>query len=56
MYAIDISSKTFEGTSIVKQHRMVNEILKEEIKGMHGLQVNDSNKSKITCLLKDYSS
>ena len=40
MYAIDIASKSFEGTSIVKQHRMVNQILKEEIKDMHGLQVN----------------
>ncbi|OAD66334.1 hypothetical protein PHYBLDRAFT_103830, partial [Phycomyces blakesleeanus NRRL 1555(-)] len=39
MYAIDIASKAFEGTSMVKQHRMVNEILKQEIKGMHGLQV-----------------
>lgn len=40
MYAIDIAAKKFEGTSIVKQHRMVNEVLKEEIKGMHGLQVS----------------
>lgn len=40
MYAIDIAAKKFEGTSIVKQHRMVNDVLKEEIKGMHGLQVN----------------
>lgn len=40
MYAIDIASKAFEGTTIVKQHRMVNQILKEEIKDMHGLQVN----------------
>lgn len=39
MYAIDIASKAFEGSTIVKQHRMVNEILKEDIKGMHGLQV-----------------
>lgn len=43
MYAIDIAAKKFEGTSIVKQHRMVNEILKEEIKGMHGLQVKEKN-------------
>jgi hypothetical protein len=39
MYAIDIATTKFQGVSIVKQHRMVNEILKEEIKGMHGLQV-----------------
>ncbi|KAI8368583.1 bola protein [Choanephora cucurbitarum] len=44
MYAINIASKKFEGTSIVKQHRMVNEVLKEEIKGMHGLQLKTSAK------------
>ncbi|KAI9358111.1 bola protein [Pilaira anomala] len=44
MYAIDIAAKKFEGTSIVKQHRMVNEVLKEEIKGMHGLQLKTSAK------------
>lgn len=41
MYAIDIASKAFEGLSTVKQHRMVNEILKDEIKDMHGLQVRE---------------
>ncbi|ORY93796.1 bola-like protein [Syncephalastrum racemosum] len=44
MYAIDIASKAFEGSTIVKQHRMVNEILKEDIKGMHGLQLKTSAK------------
>ncbi|KAI9321222.1 bola protein [Dichotomocladium elegans] len=44
MYAIDIASKAFEGTSIVKQHRMVNQILKDEIKEMHGLQLKTSAK------------
>ncbi|KAI8144375.1 bola protein [Fennellomyces sp. T-0311] len=44
MYAIDISAKAFEGTSIVKQHRMVNQILKDEIKDMHGLQLKTSAK------------
>jgi stress-induced morphogen len=39
MYAIDIASDEFKGLSIVKQHRKINEILKDEIKGMHGLQV-----------------
>jgi hypothetical protein len=39
MYAIDIASDQFKGLSIVKQHRKINEILKDEIKGMHGLQV-----------------
>ncbi|KAI7861180.1 bola protein [Circinella umbellata] len=44
MYAIDISSKSFEGASIVKQHRLVNQILKDEIKEMHGLQLKTSAK------------
>ncbi|GAN02194.1 bola-like protein [Mucor ambiguus] len=44
MYAIDIAAAKFEGTSIVKQHRMVNDILKEEIKAMHGLQLKTSAK------------
>ncbi|CAO3619824.1 unnamed protein product [Cunninghamella blakesleeana] len=44
MYAIDIATKAFEGKSIVKQHRLINELLKEEIKGMHGLQLKTSSK------------
>lgn len=39
MYAIAIASERFRGVSVVRQHRMVNEALKEEIKGLHGLQV-----------------
>ncbi|BFZ63410.1 hypothetical protein YB2330_004532 [Saitoella coloradoensis] len=39
MYTIEIASKKFKGINVVKQHRMVNEILKEEIKGWHGLQL-----------------
>ncbi|KAG6903316.1 hypothetical protein C0995_013069 [Termitomyces sp. Mi166 len=38
-YAINISSPAFAGLSVVKQHRLVNEALKEEVPGMHGLQV-----------------
>ncbi|KAI9306482.1 bola-like protein [Cunninghamella echinulata] len=44
MYAIDIASKAFEGKSIVKQHRLINDLLKEEIKDMHGLQLKTSSK------------
>ncbi|KAI7861453.1 bola protein [Spinellus fusiger] len=44
MYAIDIASKAFEGVSMVKQHRMVNKVLAEDIKGMHGLQLKTSAK------------
>lgn len=39
MYAINIVSNKFNGISMVKQHRLVNSILKEEISGWHGLQL-----------------
>lgn len=39
-YAISIAHESFKGLSTIKQHRVVNELLKEEIKGMHGLQVS----------------
>lgn len=38
-YAIVIASKEFKGLNTVKQHRMVNECLKDIIGGIHGLQV-----------------
>eukprot|EP00695_Tsukubamonas_globosa_P003820 TRINITY_DN850_c0_g1_i1.p1 TRINITY_DN850_c0_g1~~TRINITY_DN850_c0_g1_i1.p1 ORF type:complete len:93 (+),score=20.12 TRINITY_DN850_c0_g1_i1:53-331(+) len=37
MFQIDVESPMFEGQTMVKQHRMVNEVLKAEIKEMHGL-------------------
>jgi len=39
MYAIDIATDKFRGVPMIRQHRMVNEILKGEIQGMHGLQL-----------------
>lgn len=39
-YAISISHPSFKGLSTMKQHRIVNGLLAEEIKGMHGLQVS----------------
>jgi BolA-like protein 3 len=38
-YAITIASQAFKGLSTVKQHRLVTQVLKEEIEGIHGLQV-----------------
>ncbi|KAH9987918.1 bola protein [Russula compacta] len=38
-YAITIASAEFKGIPVVKQHRLVNEALKKEIEGIHGLQV-----------------
>ena len=38
-YNIVIASEHFKGLSLVKQQRLVNQTLKEEIQGIHGLQV-----------------
>ncbi|KAI0069134.1 bola-like protein [Artomyces pyxidatus] len=38
-YAITIASEAFKGIPIVKQHRLVNEVLKKDIEGIHGLQL-----------------
>lgn len=39
MYAIEIESPKFKGLTVIKQHKMVNEVLKEEIKSWHGVQL-----------------
>ncbi|OWB57527.1 hypothetical protein B5S28_g3476 [[Candida] boidinii] len=39
MFAINIQSTKFKGTTMIKQHRLVNEILKDEISKWHGLQL-----------------
>ncbi|KAI0662986.1 bola protein, partial [Cubamyces menziesii] len=38
-YQIVIASDEFKGLPLVKQQRLVNQTLKEEIQGIHGLQV-----------------
>ncbi|KAI0773832.1 bola-like protein [Fomes fomentarius] len=38
-YNIIIASEEFVGLPLVKQQRLVNQALKEEIEGIHGLQV-----------------
>ncbi|KAI9430933.1 bola-like protein [Lactarius indigo] len=38
-YAITIASTAFKGIPVVKQHRLVNDVLKKEIEGIHGLQL-----------------
>ncbi|VDC06218.1 unnamed protein product [Peniophora sp. CBMAI 1063] len=38
-YAIAITSDAFKGLSTIKQHRLVNDALKREIEGIHGLQL-----------------
>lgn len=37
MFQIQVTSAEFEGLSTIQQHRLVNEILKDEVKQMHGL-------------------
>lgn len=39
MYALDIVSERFRGLSVIKQHRLVNSILGDEIKKWHGVQM-----------------
>ncbi|GAA5874326.1 hypothetical protein JCM16303_005811 [Sporobolomyces ruberrimus] len=41
-YAIQIEHESFKGLNTIKQHRIVNDVLKDEIKGMHGLQLKTS--------------
>ncbi|KAF9224322.1 YAL046C-like protein [Gyrodon lividus] len=38
-FAIKIASEGFKGLSTVKQHKLVTEVLKKEIEGIHGLQI-----------------
>ncbi|KAF3915408.1 hypothetical protein AA313_de0208605 [Arthrobotrys entomopaga] len=39
MYAVEIESPKFRGLSTLKMHRQVQDILAEEIKGWHGIQL-----------------
>ncbi|KAF2003162.1 bola-like protein, partial [Amniculicola lignicola CBS 123094] len=39
MYAIEIESPKFAGLSVIKQHKLVNTVLAEEIKGWHGVRL-----------------
>jgi len=42
MYEILIEAPEFAGKRTIQQHRMVNDVLKEEIASMHGLQLKTS--------------
>jgi len=39
MYALDIESARFNGLSVIKQHKLVNQVLAAEIKSWHGVQL-----------------
>jgi len=40
MYQIYVEDNKFNGLSKVKQHQLVNEALKDEIKSMHGIRIS----------------
>ena len=42
MYGIEVVSERFRGLNMLKQQRLVNEVLGEEIKGWHGVQLRTS--------------
>lgn len=44
MFAISVVSDKFSGVPMIKQHRMVNEALADEIKKWHGLQLRTKAK------------
>lgn len=50
-YAISIASEAFRGLPTVKQHRLVNEVLKKEIEGIHGLQVRSLSRTRVVLSL-----
>ncbi|CAN3358957.1 bolA-like protein 3 [Diutina catenulata] len=39
MFAIEVESDSFKGIPMIKQHRLVNQLLKDEISQWHGLQL-----------------
>lgn len=39
MFAITVESSMFKGIPMIKQHRLVNEVLRDEIAKWHGLQL-----------------
>lgn len=43
MFDIYVESSDFKGLSIVKQHRIVNDCLKDQIKDMHGIRIVTSS-------------
>ena len=40
MYEVYVEAPQFKGVRIVKQHQMVTQLLKEQIKDMHGLRIS----------------
>ncbi|XP_063982526.1 bolA-like protein 3 [Diachasmimorpha longicaudata] len=45
MFEISVIAPEFKGLNTVKQHRLINETLKDEIKDMHGIRIHTSPSS-----------
>eukprot|EP01017_Pseudomicrothorax_dubius_P044319 TRINITY_DN747_c0_g1_i1.p1 TRINITY_DN747_c0_g1~~TRINITY_DN747_c0_g1_i1.p1 ORF type:complete len:111 (-),score=26.37 TRINITY_DN747_c0_g1_i1:53-385(-) len=43
MYKIRVESPQFEGKTRIEQHRMVQELLKEQLKNAHGFNISTSS-------------
>jgi stress-induced morphogen len=39
MYQVEVESAAFRGMSLLQQHKLVKEVLKADIAGMHGIQL-----------------
>jgi BolA-like protein 3 len=39
MYALNVESPKFNGLTVIKQHKLVNQVLADEIKKWHGVQL-----------------
>lgn len=50
-YAITIASEKLKGLPILKQHRRVKEVLKDDMAELHGLQVCHPNSLAANCLM-----
>eukprot|EP01139_Manchomonas_bermudensis_P007373 Amastigsp_a180628_222.p1 type:complete len:105 gc:universal Amastigsp_a180628_222:490-176(-) len=44
MFRVRVVSAKFDGLSLLKQHRLVNELLASQIKSLHGLHLQTSAK------------
>lgn len=40
MFEIYVEAPEFKGMTKVKQHQLINTILKDEIRSMHGIRIN----------------
>ncbi len=45
-FLIKIKAEDFNGKTMIAQHRMINEILKDDLKGIHALQLKTEGTNK----------